>query len=212
MYVEAAQCLHDISDRIHSLYQGDQQYSWLINKHCGEIQFPLKPSRGSGFLITSTTAPCSSSSFVPPTDFPIQWSGFHTACGPELGRPVWEKRGGVVASVRGTEWKQRRTRKSGNTEGKAIILEMGQHKSLAFKLRTTSFAVEIVFRSSGLRPLTLHWLEWTFRDFTLELKQSCVKINDLFKEIFTVTLNLGQSTWHLQTYTFCQIILPQYCL
>lgn len=64
-----------------------------------------------------------------------------------LGRPVWEKRGGVVASVRSTDEKQRRTRKSGNAEGKAIILEMGQKKSLVFSLCATSFAVEIVFRS-----------------------------------------------------------------
>lgn len=36
--------------------QGDQQHSWVINRHCREIQFPLKLSHGSGFLITPTTA------------------------------------------------------------------------------------------------------------------------------------------------------------
>lgn len=55
------------------------------------------------------------------------------------------REGGVVALVRGAEGKQRRTRKSGNTEGKASILEMGQHKSLAFKFYATSHA--LVFRS-----------------------------------------------------------------
>ena len=65
MYVEAERCLHDISARIHSNTKETQQYSWLINKHCREIQFPLKPSRGSGFLITSTTAPCSLLLFCP---------------------------------------------------------------------------------------------------------------------------------------------------
>lgn len=40
-----------------------------------------------------------------------------------------------MPSVRGIEGKQRRTRRSGNTEGgKAIILEMGQHMSIGFKL------------------------------------------------------------------------------
>lgn len=73
--------------------------------------------------------------------------------------------GGVVASVRGTEGKQRRTRKSGNTEGKAIILEMGQHKSPAFKLWATSFAVEIVFRVRVYGVLTVFCVEAPY--FTL---------------------------------------------
>lgn len=149
MYVEAVRYLHNISARIHP-NQGDQQYSWLINKHCREIQFPLKLSHGSGFLITSTTAPCSSSFFVPPTDFPIQWSSFHTTCGPELGRSVWEKRGGVLASER-----QRHSQREGKGEqgevvtqrGKLSFLEMGQHKSRAFTLCAASFAAELVLRS-----------------------------------------------------------------
>lgn len=44
-----------------------------------------------------------------------------------VGVVVW----GAVASLRGTEGEQRRTRKSGNIEAKAIIMEMGQYKRLA---------------------------------------------------------------------------------
>lgn len=71
--------------------------------------------------------------------------------GPVLGWPVWEKRGGVVASERERE---REAQEEGRGEqgkvvtqrGKLSFVEMGQHNGLAFTLCATSFAAELVSR------------------------------------------------------------------
>lgn len=153
--MEKAQCLFNNLIQNSRQYQGEQQHSCLINKHCREIQLLLKASHGSGFLITSTTAPCSPSSFVPPTDFPIQWSSFHTACGPELGQPAWDSRGGTVAALWGTEVKQRRTRKSGNTEVRELSFWKWDN-TRGWLYESVSFVAETVWRSGTGNFSSIH--------------------------------------------------------
>lgn len=114
---------------------------------------------------------------------------------------------GVGASERGTKGERRRTRKTGNTEGQAIILSISlrQHKRRAYRLcwynicSWSSFQIRMYAFLTELGPLALLWLAWlrnTARDVTQELKQCLVKKELSFQRDF-------YRSCHLHLYATC---------